>query len=274
MIKADYHTHTSFSTDSECNPESMAERAVAMGLEILCITDHMDYFFPYPPDGNFTFDPDKYFTSLENLKVKYKNRLDIRIGVELGLRNEKDIIEKTQIKCSELVNKYPLDFVIGSTHILAYEDPFYAEYWNKRTRAEGLREYFISILDNIKNYNCFDIYGHLDYIVRYMPTEPRDYNYNDYREIIDEILKGLITAGKGIEINTAGIRYGLDFCHPKKEIMKRYRELGGEIVTIGSDAHKAEYLAGNFDQACKLLSSVGFDYYTVFKNRKPVMKKL
>lgn len=291
MITADYHTHTAFSDDSTASPEAMAERAVALGLKTLCITDHMDYLFPekYAP-VTFVFDPDAYFAKLSALKEAYKNRLDIRIGIELGLRNEPDVRPACVDYYQKLAADYPFDFLIGSTHVLEGLDPYYPEYWETHGRREGMRAYFESILENIGHYEMFQVYGHLDYLVRYLPeegnragdagsstgnaTDTRDYRFAEYAELVEEILKKLIAGGRGIEINTAGYKYGLPFAHPRAEVLKLYRALGGEIITVGSDAHAPEHIAYDFSRAAELLSLLGYRYYTVYRGRKPVFLPL
>ena len=116
----------------------------------------------------------------------------------------------------------------------------------------------------------FDVYGHIDYVVRYGPNKNQFYSYKKFSDIIDEILKKIISTGHGIEINTAGFKYRLGHPNPTEDIIKRYHELGGEIITIGSDGHKPEHLAYDFNKIPALLNSCGFDYYTVFEGRKPV----
>ena len=135
-------------------------------------------------------------------------------------------------------------------------------------------EYYEATLANIRKLDCFDVYGHIDYIVRYAPNKRENYSILDYKDIIDEILKLLIENGKGIECNTAGFKYGLGVPNPENYVLKRYHELGGEILTIGSDGHKPEHTAYAFDKVPALLESCGIRYYTVFHNRKPIMLPL
>lgn len=301
MIIADYHTHTAFSDDSEATPRAMADQAVALGLKMLCITDHMDYLYPkkYAPTS-FVFDPDIYFTELTALKEIYKDRLELLIGIELGLRNEPGTREACVEYYRKLCADYPFDFVIGSTHVLNGLDPYYPEYWETHSREAGMHAYFASILENTGTYDMFQIYGHLDYLVRYLPkessenafpsaTQPasafvpldtgdricgKDYCFSDYKELIAEILKKLIASGRGIELNTSGYKYGLPYAHPRTQILKLYRELHGEIITIGSDAHTPNHMAYDFLRAKDLLSSLGFSYYTIYRGRKAVFLPL
>ena len=143
-----------------------------------------------------------------------------------------------------------------------------------KTEEEIIREYFQCILDNVKLFNNFDVLGHLDYAVRYAPETDKNYNYLKYKDLIDPILETVIEKGKGIEINTAGIRkYYLKDVHPTTDIIKRYKELGGEIITVGSDAHTAGWEATDFHRAEEALKAAGFDYYCTFENRIATFNK-
>ena len=115
--------------------------------------------------------------------------------------------------------------------------------------------------------------GHLDYVTRYGRNQAEEYSYAGFADIIDQILRYLIERGKGIELNTAGLKYGLPYAHPHIDILRRYRELGGEILTIGSDAHKPEHVAYDFYKVREILEMSGFRYYTEFVGRKPVFLK-
>jgi histidinol-phosphatase (PHP family) len=274
MIIADFHTHTSFSTDSQTSPSQMIEQAITLGLKKYCITDHMDYRYPHGKEGNFTFDVKDYWKTLSELKEQYKSQIELLIGVELGLRNEPEMKEEVRAYYRSLTKEYPFDFVLGSTHVLWNFDPYIKEFWNQRTTTDGLTEYFHSIAHNAAYYDMFQIYGHLDYIIRYVLDEVKNYNVSDYQDLINEMLKAIIANGKGIECNTSGFKYQLGFPHPKQEILKRYRELGGELLTIGSDGHRPEHIAYDFTIARELLLELGFEYYTVYKEQKPTMLKL
>ena len=152
--------------------------------------------------------------------------------------------------------------------------PYYPAYYKGRSERQAYLEYFASILENVAAFDAFDVYGHIDYVVRYGPNKNRDYSYRAYSEIIDEVLKTLIEKGKGIEINTGGFRYGLGHPNPTEDILKRYREFGGEIITVGADAHAPEDIAFDFQKVPEILKSCGFRYFTVFKNRKPEFIRL
>lgn len=277
MITADYHVHSEFSSDSHTPMEQMIEKAIQLGLKKLCFTDHIDYDYPAVTDHNFIFDINQYTNKLKELKERYCKHIDILTGLELGLQPH--LTERL----TSLVNSYPFDFLIGSSHVVDHIDPYYPQYWENRTKAEGIQRYFESIVENCKAFHGFNVYGHIDYIIRYVPGKvsdngqpavKEDYSYSDYTDLIDEILKTIISYGRGIELNTAGLKYGLAYPHPKAEVLKRYKELGGEIITIGSDAHKPEHLCYDFSVVPELLKGLGFNYYTTFVQGKPVFEKL
>lgn len=277
MIQADMHMHTWFSTDSEACPRDMADEAVRKGLKTICFTDHFDKDdLEWGEEG--IFDVDAYFVEMQKLQEEYAGKLNIRIGIELGLRTYlKDYYE-------ELTKKYPFDFVIGSVHNvphkkdaegnILYTDPAAEKLFTDRTDKEAYRLMMETTLENVRTSDCFQTLGHLDYVVRYGKSREKEYSYTDYADIIDEILKLLIEKEKGLEVNSAGLKYGLPFAHPHPDVLKHYRELGGEIITIGADAHKPEHIAYDFAKAEEILKSCGFKYYTEFFEQKPVFKQL
>ena len=277
MIQADMNMHTWFSTDSEACPCDMADEAVRKGLKTICFTDHFDKDdLEWGEEG--IFDVDAYFVEMQKLQEEYAGKLNIRIGIELGLRTYlKDYYE-------ELTKKYPFDFVIGSVHNVPYKkaaegnilytDPAAEKLFTDRTDKEAYRLMMEPTLENVRTSDCFQTLGHLDYVVRYGKNKEKEYSYTDYADIIDEILKLLIEKEKGLEVNSAGLKYGLPFAHPHPDVLKRYRELGGEIITIGADAHKPEHIAYDFAKAEEILKSCGFKYYTEFFEQKPVFKQL
>lgn len=268
-MKSDFHMHTYFSSDAEVQPKDMVERAIQIGLETICFTDHYDKDYPkYADTEEFQLDADRYFSEMKELQEKYKNQIDIRIGVETGLQPHLGEF------WHDFVRKYPFDFVIGSVHVVDRQDPYYGTFFEGRSDEEAYHQTFEETLVNIKNNKDFDVLGHIDYIVRYGKTKAEHYSYKKYADIIDEILRYLIYNGKGIELNTAGFKYGLGFCHPHPEILKRYRELGGEIITIGSDGHKPEHIAYDFHKVSDILKACGFKMYTDFKGRAPIFRQL
>ena len=266
---ADCHVHTNFSGDSTSSMESMIEQGIKNGLSYICFTDHMDYDYPeqYLENGcQFEFDVDAYFSKIQAMQKKYKDQINILAGIELGIQPH------LADRLENLVSSYPFDFVIASSHLLKNYDPYYPDYWKQIGNNEelGLRKYFQSIRENVESFSNFDVYGHLDYIVRYVPDQNYKYDPAQFQEELDALLKLIIGKGKGIELNTAGLKYGLPFSHPKEEIFQRFFELGGTYYTIGSDAHKPKHLSYAFDEEGKRLEKLSIPDPSVFVGRKPI----
>lgn len=270
MIKADQHTHCIFSTDSEATPESMVAGAIEKGLTHLTLTDHMDLDYPGSTREKslFEFNPSDYFKTLAPLREACQDKLYLGIGIELGLRPGREDLNK---QMHRFLRDYPFEFVLGSVHLLDNDDPYYESYWQGRSAKDILTKYFDDMLIAIKEYNNFDSLGHLDYLIRYIPPYcgNKDYVYKEYAEVIDEIFKFLISTNKALEINTAGLIKGLPCFHPKLDVLKHYLELGGELLTIGSDGHSPDKIATEFAKTEELLRSCGVKGYYVYKNRQP-----
>lgn len=229
----------------------------------LTFTDHYDPQFP-PSDCDFSLDIPAVFEGLSRLREEYRGRLDIGIGMEFGFQ------PGLRLPPEETVNAAPFDFIIGSTHVTRGIDPYVtADLIRDVSEEEAYRIYFEEELENLRKYDCYDIAGHLDYVVRYGPNRNRYYTWERYGGILDAILRILIEKGKGLEINTAGLRAGLGYAHPMPEVLRRYRELGGEILTLGSDAHDPKDLGYGFDTIGEFLTSMGFRYYAVYRSRQP-----
>lgn len=258
MILADVHTHSSLSTDSDEPLYEMARSALSKGLKTLCITEHQD--FDHPNTGDFMLDVPAYREEFTRVRGEFSDKLELLFGVELGLLDYAAPRLYEFAKCAEF------DFIIGSAHQVDDLDPYYPEYFDKMGDKNGIAHFFDTMLSSVKAFDDFDILGHLDYIVRY--SHAKSYDPPDYREVIDEILKTVIAKGKGIEINTAGMR-SLGYPHPHPFVLKRYKELGGELITVGSDAHDRTRIASDFDKAEQALKAEGFKYYAVFRARKP-----
>lgn len=270
-VTADCHLHSSHSGDSDTPMEAMILQGIAQGLDTMCFTEHNDFEYPDSPDGPgsmFLLNTDSYLYDLIKYKEKYAGQIRILFGVELGL--QPGVMRQNAV----FARSYDFDFIIGSSHICHGKDPYYPAFFEGRTDEEAYREYFTSILENIRKFSNFDIYGHLDYVVRYGTYKDRDYSYEKYRDIFDLILQLLIENGKGIEVNTGGLQKGMRDLHPCMGVLKRYRELGGEIITVGSDSHNTHHIAGYFDRACDVLKECGFRYYTVFEKRCAEFKRL
>ena len=271
-ILHDFHMHSSFSGDSDSSMESMIQSALDQNLKGICITEHHDIDYPnYSGESStmFLLDFEAYKAHYMELASKYQNKLDLCFGIELGLQPH---LAQAYYQCIE---NYPFDFIIGSIHTCNDNDPYYPEFYFKNIdEEEGYRNYFKSILENLKVYDGFDSLGHLDYVVRYGPNKDKFYTYDKYKDLLDQILMKLVSMGKAVECNTGALSRGLKTTNPNSAVLKRYRELGGELVTIGSDAHKPGAVAADFNFARTVLAESGFTHYATFRNRIPQLHKL
>lgn len=259
-ILTDCHLHSFISFDSDCPIENIIQSAIKLELNSICFTEHYDLDFPEEYNMNFSFDIDKYFHTINALKNKYFKDIELLAGIELGL------MPHLNNSINNLIGDYKFDYIIGSTHVIDNKDPYYPEYWANKDVKEAFITYFKTSLNNINNIHNFDAFGHLDYISRY--DETKSYNALDYKEYIDEILKLLIEKDKALEINSAGLKKNLHTTNPDLYVIKRYKELGGHLITIGSDSHDSQYIAYGFDKVRDILINAGFKHYNIYKNRK------
>ena len=264
----DYHLHSDFSTDGEMTMEEVCEKALSIGLREIAFTDHMDIDRPENKDAFQIADMDQYIRAAEAIRRKYRGRLSVKTGIEMGLQ------DWTLETATSLAEKYPYDFIIASVHLVDGEDPYLPEYYKNRNKAQCYTDYYQTIYDLLQKYDDYCVLGHLDYLRRYMPYPYASDDHEIAAELIESILKLLIERGKGLELNTAGCRHISRQPHPHPDILKRYRELGGEIVTVGSDAHSVPYVGYENKRALEWLKEAGFDYVTTFTGRQSDFVKL
>ena len=208
----------------------------------------------------------KYFSLIEELKEKYKEQISIKTGLEFGVQTH------TISEYEKLFASYPFDFIILSIHQVGDEEFWTNEYQSTRTQQEYNEGYYKELLSVVQNYHNYSVLGHMDLIVRYDEQGP--YSFEKVKPIITEILKTVIADGKGIEVNTSNHRYGIADMTPSRDILKLYRELGGTIITIGSDSHKKEHLGAYIDWAKEELRKLGYTQFCTFEKMKPVFHDL
>jgi len=258
----DYHVHSDFSSDSSMKMDECIECAIKMGISELCFTDHLD--IDYPGENIFELDYKKYQNSLDDIKKRYGNRIKIKTGIEIGLQIH--IVDKI----NTFLHNKEFDFIIGSIHAVNEKELHSGDFYKNKSKFQAYSEYFEYLHECIKKFNNFDVLGHMDIVKRYGDYKDIGLLYSDYREIIDSILKELISTNRGIEINTSGIRYSLGSPHPTIDILKAYKRLGGEIITVGSDSHKTSHLAAHFHNTYEMLRECDFKYITSYNKRKPI----
>lgn len=262
MYFSDYHVHSHFSDDCSESMEAMVKKAIELGLRELAFTDHVDFDYP-DPNFPFLIDYDRYTEEFNAIKERYRGSIELLLGVEIGMQPH------VYSDIEALVSKYPFDFIIGSVHAADRMDFCSPDFFIGKTQYESYMRYFENVLENVKLYSSmFDVLGHKDLIVRYGGFDSTDVDWLYFDEIIDEILKFLIQNGRGIELNTSGFRYGLERPHPHPYILERYKSLGGEIITLGSDAHTAGHICADFDFAYSMLKEYGFKSICSFRSRK------
>lgn len=262
----DFHIHSTFSQDSRQSIEEVCENAAKLGLKEIAITDHIDR--ELPTGEIWDVDYNLYMKELTNLSNKFKGQIGVVKGIELGVRPSIINILETFIKETQF------DYVIASIHCVGNHAIREKEYFSGRSQKESYMTYFNELLNILKNYKDYSVVGHLDIIARYGEFVEKKINYCEYQDILDEILKVIIENNRGLEINTSGYRYGMKEAHPNIEIIKRYKELGGEILTVGSDAHRIEHIGYKVRETYEILKQIGYKYITTYKDLKPNFRKI
>lgn len=259
----DFHIHSQVSFDGRDTAQNIANRAASMGLREICFTDHMDYD-PLHPEYQYAFDISTYNNVYENLHIP---GLTIRYGFEFGM------LPDNQEQFRKDLSRREWDFVLGSAHFAGGQDVYLAPYWTDKTPYLGVLKSLEETLTCVKNHDAFDVLAHLTFVSKAAgnPYKQPAF-YKDYREVVDEIFKVLIYKGKGLEINTSGMDACGDYL-PGVEYLRRFKELGGEIVTVGSDAHHANRVGQYCQEACSLAAEI-FGYVCTYEGRKPVFHTL
>lgn len=259
--------HTDNSFDASCTIEEMCRSAIKNHINEIAITDH---FEPMPGDENcVSYTQNKYFHEMIAAKLKFDKQLELKLAVEIG---QPQYFKK---ETTEMLSKINYDFVLASVHrVIDGTDMDEIEY-GKMAKEEALEMYLQELHNLVDGFDDFDCLGHLDLIKRY---SCQIYNENislvDSRKSLESLLKKLIKKGKGIEINTSGLRQTTGETLPSLDVIKIYKELGGKILTIGSDAHNPEDLGKGIHYAYEMAISAGFKYITVFTNRQPEFIKI
>lgn len=264
----DSHTHSENSPDGNHSVLYMCEQAIANGLTGIAITDHMEAN-DYVKDNYRTRIQQSIF-DITKAQQLLGDRLMISCGVELG-----QALHNTEAAL-EVLNMHNFDFVLGSLHAPLGKPDYY--YWNFNDPSivvhDTLVEYYQQQIELAK-WGNFDIMGHITYPIRYIWGRSRiPVDISRYSDLIDQLMRTLIENGRGLEVNTSGLRQELGTTLPDLPLLKRYHELGGELITIGSDAHYTEHVGAGVEYAMDMLRSIGFKYFCFYKNREPRMLQL
>lgn len=255
----DYHIHTSFSADCEVPMLKMAQAAEDFGITELCFTEHIDINAP----GEKSFVADIAAYRAEFLKCKRAfPKLNMRFGIEAGLWPD------TFESMKAMLENQTFDYVIGSQHLIFGMDPYHDEIWKQYSQREIFDEYLRICAVCAASFDFFDVFGHIGYVGKFCPFPDKLLSYSSYTDAVDTLLKTLIEKGKGIEVNTNGLIM-TPSTMPETRIIERFLELGGEIITIGSDAHRESIVGYAVPETLQKLKAVGFRYICAFDSRKP-----
>ena len=283
-MRTDYHVHTEFSDDSNYPMEQVIKDAITKGFDELCFTDHVDYGIKKDWDepGEMIYrkggagEPDQmpvanvdypvYYKTFHKMKELYQDKISLKFGLEFGMQAH------TVEKYEKLFSRYPFDFIILSVHEIEDKEFWDQGFQNGMTQQEYNERYYEEMLYLVQNYHNYSVLGHMDLITRY--DKAGVYPFEKLKPILTKILKTVIADEKGIEVNTSSHRYGLKDLTPSRDILKLYKELGGKIITIGSDSHKPEHLGAFVDETKEELKALGFEQICTFDKMKPVYHNL
>lgn len=261
MFLVDYHMHSKYSFDGHEEIQAICEMAINRGMKEIAITDHCDIYTNRP--YTFILNCEQLYPQLREAAQKYEGRLKVRVGVELGQPQVNPEAAK------RFLEEYSLDFVIGSVHNME-RDQDVAEYDFDHLDCAEVYGRYLDWLTVLAESFDYDVMGHVTYPLRYMARAGYRVDVRPFEERIRELYKIIIKRNKGIELNTSGLYQEIQETMPSPEMLKWYRECGGEILTIGSDAHYLKHVGLPIRQGMEIVKQAGFRYITVFENRKPL----
>lgn len=266
----DSHTHSDHSPDGNHSVTFMCEKALAGGLMGLCVTDHCEV--ESYEEGGFGLRMRQSAFSVQKARAAFGSRLLLTAGIELGQPLA------SPETAARALQQESYDFVLGSVHLVrGGQDYYYGDYhgYTEGQAQQLLAQYFQEVLKTVQ-WGQFDVLAHLTYPLRYIEGRGGvPCSLSPHRETIDAILRTLIENGRGLELNVrtfySAYAPGYRTPCPTAEILRRYRELGGEIITLGSDAHFAEDIGRGIAEGMQLLLSCGLRYFAFYKGRQPRM---
>lgn len=277
-MKCDYHLHSYYSDDSKTPMNDQIKRAIELGLDEMCFTEHVDYGIKRDWDeGNITYREGKplananypeYFKEIDRRRQEYAGKITLKAGLEFGIQTH------TIRRYESLYEQYrdKIDFILLSIHQVNDKEFWTQDFQAGKSQSEYNHEYYNELLRVVKNYHDYSVLAHLDLIVRY--DKQGIYPFENVRDTVEEILRTVIADGKGIELNTSSWHYGLKDTQPSRAILEMYRDMGGEILTLGSDAHVPGYLADHMDDGRNILRELGFRHFCTFEKMKPIYHEL
>jgi histidinol-phosphatase (PHP family) len=259
----DYHHHTNNSFDSNAIMEEVCLRAIDKDIKEICFTEHFSLNPLAPTYGHIDFN--KYFREVQACRENFEGKLVIKTGIEIC---EPHMLNE---QYGKVLNPLKLDFILGSIHNI--NNRKLRSFLNIKDKDAIYRGYFTELLKMV----CLadiDALAHLDLMKRYANTEYGSYSFENFKEILVEILEKAIERDIGIEINTSGMRGKLNESLPSIEVLKLYKELGGELLTVGSDSHFSDSVGAYIVEAITIAKHCGFKYIFIYENRNPIAIKI
>ena len=275
MVLFDNHNHSQFSFDGKrTSVEASARAAAEAGLGGICFTDHCDHYVP-PMKASFENAVPEYFNveeqqaEISRVQSLIGDRTRLLKGIEIGM------YEECHEQIRKVLDENSFDQIIASVHYIEKTDPYYGGYYDGKDWKQAYGTYLETIYREMKWLEDFDIMGHYDYIVRYASYPVTSIRYRDFSDIFDEMFRYLIQEGKALEINTKsyeghrGRMVELD-----NDVLLRYREMGGEIVSLGSDSHEPSRVGAGFTRHAAFLKSLGFRWTAHYESRRLIQLPL
>ncbi len=255
----EYHHHTDHSFDSKASMQAVCEQAIVKGINEICFTEHFSVNPKVPTYGHMDFD--RYFSDIHTCREMYRDSLVIKAGIELCepylLMDEYE----------QALQGLHLDFILGSVHNIDEEK--LRKYMAGKSLHDVYQGYFEEMYELVAKADI-DVIAHFDLMKRYAIGEIGNYEFADFQMMIKSILQKAIERGIGLEINTSGLsNIKVKEAFPKMDLLKLYRSLGGEILTIGSDSHRADTVGTMLDDALLMAKQAGFQHVYTFEKRVP-----
>ncbi|MGD2146183.1 MAG: histidinol-phosphatase HisJ family protein [Anaerolineae bacterium] len=257
--KQDYHVHTEFSDDSEAKMAAACQAAVERGIDEIAFTDHLDFKL----DGSTAYyRPAAYLAAIRQCRQRYEGQLTVLAGVEVGEPHLFPAETEAAIACDDF------DIVLGSAHYASGMQAAWLEDYFEQPLSVAYESYLQQVAD-LSAKGDFDVLAHLDLVKRDARIFGRSYDGpGPYADLIRTALRSLVERGKGIELNTSPLRLGQGDPSPSSQILRWYRELGGEILTLGSDAHSPGAVGSHLDVAIDVAKAAGFTHLATFRKRQ------
>jgi len=268
MYLSDYHFHTRCSTDSQATLAQQAKAAMAAGVQELCVTDHWNLLDQQGNRLTAVYDWGPSLEQWKKLRGRWPGKLELRLGVEVG----NGVLDPAAVDASLTIPE--LDFVIGSLHSQSAAAGGRGIFTVSRECAKkedgvAIIDDYMDMLEELVGTGGWDVLGHVIYPLRYIPAE-YELDLRPWWDRLAEVFRAVIAQGKGVELNTsAGATVG-----QWRDVLALYRDLGGEVLTLGSDAHRPQHMAAAFPRALELIRELGFRYLCVYRRRTPLFCKI